>query len=175
MTWTPVTPEMVAFAEHMVLWIRTAREAGYGGGFGMQEREWLPTASDVSKSALLERIRSGKKPLPYPPPVGYACPWYAVVEDPGPHYVGGTGNWAPQFYVEGTQWMEPDDVIILQNRYKIVERTSETDMVVRDDHHNNTPYRFRLWFDPDWKHPTAMRERPPGGWFLQNMEFAGRP
>ena len=39
------------------------------------------------KSRLFWRIRSGKKPLALPPPTAYSCPWYELLEVPGPHDV----------------------------------------------------------------------------------------
>jgi hypothetical protein len=35
---------------------------------------------DVLKSALLQRIRSGRRPLPFPPPTRQGMPWHEVVE-----------------------------------------------------------------------------------------------
>lgn len=41
----------------------------------------------ASRSALFGRLLDGKPALPHPPPSSYACPWYAVIEEPGPHQV----------------------------------------------------------------------------------------
>lgn len=157
MTWTPITDAEMAMARHVVTWIRTAREAGYGS-------DWLPDEADMSKSALLERLRSGKDPLPEPPPLGMSCPWYALVEDPGPHYVfdvwrGGEGLIIPA-----------DLIVVLQTPFKIVEECGEKDFIVRDAGHD-TSYRFHLWFDPQWKAPERSVPRILGGWFIRNVVF----
>ena len=39
------------------------------------------------KSALFARLLEGKPALPYAPPLSYAYPWYAIVEESGPHKV----------------------------------------------------------------------------------------
>ena len=41
----------------------------------------------ASRSALFARLLEGKPALPHPPPTRYAHPWYAVIEEPGPHQV----------------------------------------------------------------------------------------
>jgi hypothetical protein len=45
----------------------------------------LPHYPDWLKSRLFWRIRSGKEPLPFPPPTAYSCPWYEVIEVPEAH------------------------------------------------------------------------------------------
>lgn len=152
MTWTPITREQQEFAEQIVLWIRTAKAAGYPA----LQPDWLPSRSDLSKSALFERIRSGKAPLPEPPPVAHSCPWYAVVEDPNPHFVGSV-SWAPAF-LHGR-----NEVVFFQKRWKIVCRCGESWIVA--DGHRATRWRFRLFFDRNWRHP-SQPESADGGWFL---------
>ena len=142
------------FGRHVVRWIEVARTK-YGA-------DWLPSDADMSKSALLERLRSGLEPLPEPPPVGMACPWYAVVEDAGPHYVFDV--W---FGNENDQFFKADDAVILQHGYKIVERRGDKDFIIKD--RSDTSYRFRLWHDAEWKHPSG---RIVGGWFMQNTAFS---
>lgn len=193
MTWKSITPELVTactsmveafshaprelwgdhivlgygdLADMLILWIDTVREAQKDHAF--YGPEWLPTVSDFYKSALFERIRSGKAPLPEPPPIGLACPWYAVVEDPGPHYVIDIACRVP-----GDAGLGANDIVLLQNGYTIVEVRGDQDYVVRDTY-PETSYRFRLWYDPEyirrgWCAPGY--EMPKGGWMLQNMEF----
>jgi len=179
MTWTPLSEADLHMAHGVTLWIETARKAGYGGP------DWLPSRADFVKSALFERIRSGKAPLPYPPPVGFACPWYALVEDVGPHPVGEAhtpfvpvfGQALPEDGEDAApreSWdLQPGEVTVLMNRYRIVETRGEQDFMVVDAHHvPQTPYRFRLWLDREWRHPSRPEGYPRGGWFIQNMEFA---
>ena len=47
-----------------------------------------------ASSALLSRLRAGLQPLIVPPPLREGHPWYAVVEEAGPHEVrAGFGMW----------------------------------------------------------------------------------
>lgn len=175
MTWTPITKEQVEFGQQIVLWITTARDAGYTP-YG-DVREWYPTGSDFSKSALLERIMSGKEPLKYPPPRGLACPWYAVVEDPGPHYVmDSVSQKLPDFMAE--EFKKRGDtngyLIVLQSLYIIEQKRGEQDFIVRDGGRQvDTGYRFRVWFDPEWRHPSGWKPGE-GGWFIQNIDFTDK-
>jgi hypothetical protein len=152
MTWTPITQPEMDMARHMVTWIRTVRKAG-----GVYGADWLPSDADMCKSALLERLRAGKEPLEEAPPLGYSCPWYAVVEDPGPHYVFDA--------FEG----QNNEVVVLQTTYEIVERRGDQDFIIRDKW-KGTSYRFRLWHDATWEHPS--KRLAPGGWFMQNIALA---
>lgn len=56
----------------VVTWIRTMSAAGHHG-------QW-PSAADIDHSALLARIRAGKRPLDEPPPKSFSYPWYALME-----------------------------------------------------------------------------------------------
>jgi hypothetical protein len=155
-------------------WIETARNANPNGQAGMYGPDWFPSGVDCYKSALFERIRSGLKPLPEPPPIGLACPWYAVVEDPGPHFVYDVKE-AGQF----GQWFEEHatrnkiDIFVLNNGYRVTEKRAAKDLIVQDAR-NNTSYRFHLWYDPEFTWPGRVREGyslPVGGWLMQNVEF----
>jgi hypothetical protein len=154
-TWSPITQAEMTMARHVVTWISTVRAAG-----GVYGADWLPSDADMSKSALLERLRSGKEPLAEAPPLGYSCPWYAVVEDPGPHYV--FDAWRGQ----------NNEMVVLQSAYEIVEERSGYDMIVRDKW-KNTSYRFHLWYDAEWEHPSKRLAK--GGWFMQNVALATSP
>jgi hypothetical protein len=156
MTWTPITDAEMTMARNVVTYIRTAKAIGYGGP------DWLPSDADLSKSALLERLRSGKEPLAEPPPLGMSCPWYAVVEDKGPHYVFDV--WRGGMGFTGT-----DQIVALQHIYKIVVELGQKSFIVRDDRTPETSYRFRLWYDPEWTHPS--HQRGVGAWFMQNVAF----
>lgn len=180
MTWNSTTEEEIKTAQRVVLWIKTARESGYGA------EDWLPTYSDILKSALFERLRNGKEPLPFPPPRAMSCPWYAVVEDVGPHYIGNNDNYGPVSYGGGmtgekidlNDMVVGDKVIIYQGIWKIEEKLGYRLFVISDDHHKiQTPYRFYLWYDPDWVLPNLNSDNPEviarytGGWFLRNVDF----
>ena len=161
MTWKPVTPDQRELFEQVMLWIRTVRETGAKYGLMQYGSDWLPSSADFDKSALLERIRSGHKPLDEPPPVAYSCPWYAVVEDRGPHYIFDVTTSA--------NYLAPDEIAVAQNRFKIYERNSDTDFIVGDI--RGTSYRFHLWYDADWE-PRSIAQIPrKGGWFIQDVIY----
>lgn len=37
------------------------------------------------QSALFARLLAGREPLSFPPPTSFSYPWYALIEEPGPH------------------------------------------------------------------------------------------
>ena len=65
-------------------WLKTLWNVGYmgAGHFPAAPRSEFPVVEieDVLKSALLQRIRSGRRPLPFPPPTRQGMPWHEVVE-----------------------------------------------------------------------------------------------
>ncbi|GEO42036.1 hypothetical protein SAE02_61840 [Skermanella aerolata] len=149
----------------MLRWLRIRRT--WGGG----RVPLLPNEADLRKSALFERLRNALEPLDYPPPLGLDCPWYALVEDPGPHRAD---SWEIDFGdAPGKHfWAGPGDVCFFKNIYEILERTPEesatpknpTDQVfiVRSKgllRGRQSPYRFRLWFEA--KEDIRRRPNPP--------------
>jgi hypothetical protein len=165
MTWKPITAEERETIRQVLLWIRTVRDTGIKYGLVQYPSDWLPSDIDCAKSALLERIRNGLTPMDEPPPVAYSCPWYALVEDEGPHYIFDVHQ-SGQFLAQG-------QIAVAQNVFMIYERKSDTDLIVGDS--RGTSYRFRLWYDPDWYNRGStlpIENRPRGGWFLQNLAFA---
>jgi hypothetical protein len=161
MTWKPVSQDERELFKQIMLWIRTVRETGKKYGLIYYGSDWLPSDADFDKSALFERIRSGLAPMDEPPPVGYSCPWYALVEDAGPHYIFDVSTDA--------NFLEPDEILAAQNRFKIYERRGETDLIVGDI--RGTSYRFRLWYDADWVPRSIAQDPKRGGWFMQNLTF----
>lgn len=65
-------------------WLQTLWNVGYmgAGRFPAAPRSAFPAVDveDVLKSALLARIRKGRRPLPFPPPTRQGVPWHDVVE-----------------------------------------------------------------------------------------------
>lgn len=65
-------------------WLRTLWEVGYMGSEALPAppRTDFPeiNVEDIVKSALLARIRHGKRPLPFPPPTRHGMPWHEIVE-----------------------------------------------------------------------------------------------
>lgn len=65
-------------------WLKTLWNVGYmgAGRFPAAPRTEFPQVEveDVLKSALLQRIRNGHRPLPFPPPTRQGMPWHEVVE-----------------------------------------------------------------------------------------------
>ena len=54
---------------------------GLAASFGASHQPGHP------KSALFARLLSGKAPLVHPPPRAFSYPWYALIEESGPHNV----------------------------------------------------------------------------------------
>lgn len=111
-------------------WVSTVRNAkGY-------DTKWLPSEIDCLKSRLFWRIRSGKDPLKDAPPTCFSCPWYEVIEIPGPH---STIDPIRIFDDEGKKY-----VSVAQCRYELIESAS------MDGQDNAAtigfgPYRFKAW------------------------------
>lgn len=65
-------------------WLQTLWNVGYmgAGQFPAAPRSEFPRVDveDVIKSALLARIRLGRRPLPFPPPTRQGTPWHELVE-----------------------------------------------------------------------------------------------
>lgn len=65
-------------------WLQTLWNVGYmgAGHFPAAPRSDFPhvDVEDVLKSALLARIRHGRRPLPFPPPTRQGTPWHELVE-----------------------------------------------------------------------------------------------
>ena len=171
MTWKQITQDEMELCTKMAWWIRVVRETG-GQFYG---KDWLPSQADIGKSALFERIRSGREPLEFPPPLGYSCPWYGVVEDPGPHMVGNRIFEHVQFGIAGNEYFPENSVSILQNLYEIVKRLAKEAYLIKDLRHD-TPYRWKLWYDPEYDmsrfdNVAQKKPFPPGAWFMQNVDF----
>lgn len=169
MTWRSATEEETEGFRQVLLWIKTVRETGAKYGNAYYGSDWLPSEADFEKSALLERIRSGKLPMDEPPPVGYSCPWYALVEDKGPHYIFDVTFEA--------NWLSENECSVAQNRFTIYHTLGKKEFIVGDA--KGTSYRFRLWYDEEYQHPAYRsnppREAPKGGWFMRNMDFEPKP
>lgn len=65
-------------------WLKTLWEVGYMGcgHLPATPRTNFPQVEveDVLNSALLARIRAGRRPLPFPPPTRQGVPWHEIVE-----------------------------------------------------------------------------------------------
>ena len=71
---------------NMVRWIEITRRERYAMYKQEDQLTWLPHNIDMLKSRLFWRLRSGKDPLPYPPPTAFSCPWYELIEDDRAHW-----------------------------------------------------------------------------------------
>jgi len=154
MSWKPLSKDDLKLSSILLKYIRTVRETNLRTHSLLYNEMWLPSEVDIIKSALFERLRSGLEPLSEPPPLGYSCPWYALIEDAGPHYIFDC-------------YFNDDKINILQNMYEIVEKTE--DFYIVKDASKNTSYRFKVFYDKEWEHPTA-KILGSGGWFITLME-----
>ncbi len=109
---------------NMVTWIRTVRRTQkYGEG----KYPWFPSWIDMKKSSLFWRLRSGKNPLPSPPPTSFSYPWYDVIENANPHWVDG-------MYVQHV-----DETLFTSYAYI-----------------NQTPYIVKKWVDAEETIPSVV-------------------
>lgn len=85
-------------------WLKTLWGVGYmgAGRFPTAPRSEFPSVEveDVLKSALLQRIRSGRRPLPFPPPTRNGMPWHELVES------------AEEFLVEASLIRDEDQSVV---------------------------------------------------------------
>jgi hypothetical protein len=91
-------------------------------------RPFVPSEADILKSRLFWRLRSGKEPLPTPPPTAYSCPWYELVEEPD------RPPWAHEVYVND------DAVYVAQCHYRLAARLSDGRLLVEYG-----PFLFMAW------------------------------
>lgn len=137
-----ITERDAALLGAMVKWIATARAAGRRDYQG-----WLPSHPDIIKSRLFWRIRSGKEPLPEPPPTCFSCPWYEVVEVLEPHDIFDVHPY-PKDWSNGKNL-----VSVGQCPYEVIQELEDKSRIVGFGR-----WRFRLWRDVEkWKaaHPQS--------------------
>lgn len=149
-----------------------------------------PTRAEIRESALLQRLRRGYEPLPYPPPVRRLRPWYALVEEAKPHFIshlasheiaGQHGPWeAATIRFERARGITPglvrlgDEVVrILGWYYRVEEKMNAETYVVRDAVYD-TPYRFRLWLEDETMLGRQATGRHASGWFMQTGALENR-
>ncbi len=80
-----VDKKLVAAA---AMWGRVAEREGYSElGVSVNNEAYFGTGPDiVEKSALFQRLLSGKEPLLYRPPTSHSYPWYEVIEGLQPEH-----------------------------------------------------------------------------------------
>ena len=112
---------------NLIKWIHIARDARSSMTLGMPN--WIPGHVDLLKSRLFWRLRSGKDPLPYPPPTAYSCPWYELIDEADrPH-------WAYECHVhkpgEPGFWGKIEHPVanIAQCRYEVLEWADEENSI----------------------------------------------
>lgn len=174
-----LTKRDYAHCEAMVLWIGTVRAARKDSSW--YGPSWLPGGVDIQKSRLFWRIRSGKKPLPEPPPTCFSCPWYELVESAGPH------SCLEIWFTDETAWAKdmPGEVVICQcGGYKVIERKSEDEAIVQFG-----SIQYRIWrnieaallltrwradAEPALKSRIEEKERAnrSRGWYIERLPHA---
>lgn len=124
--------------------------------YATENPDWAPLdldqlvqlRADIDHSALLQRLLSGKEPLPHPPPLSYSYPDYELVE---------TGRGIPHEVWEAES--HPGYLFIDQDRWIIKERGHEKWWV---EHPSNPEV---VWF-------VALRETLSDGhktWILERL------
>lgn len=128
-----------------------------------------PSHADFSKSRLFWRLRTGQRPLPEPPPTAFSCPWYEVVEIPGPHDC---------FEV----WFDGDKAIINQCGYEITHLSAPLHKQGAVNRVKFGSIEYALWrdvekriskmiFDPGDNEPLkkSLREQESFGWYIEKI------
>ena len=146
------------------VWIRTAHKAAPD----RYPKGWEPSYIDCLKSRLFWRIRSGKTPLPHPPPCAYSCPWYELIEEDRPHWC-----WEEFRTYEPGYFKNPKPLVsIAQSLYELVEKQEGGLML------SYGPYHFKAWRGQA-ECPAMIDgkviEVPRDGWYIQylkNVEIA---
>ena len=143
--------------QSLITWVQTVRASG-GLGYGP---DWLPNRVDIAKSRLFWRIRSGKEPLPEPPPRAFSCPWYELVEEPErPHWVS-------------ELWTDGEICSIAQCRYDVEKWSDDRQPEIV----KFGSYRFKVWEGDSYDSP-SLGKMAPHGWWIQRLvgdEQAGNP
>ncbi|MEQ1558942.1 MAG: amino acid permease [Methyloglobulus sp.] len=125
----------------MTKWIQTARQTRYYKG------SWLPSDIDIAKSRLFWRLRSGKEPLPSPPPTAYSCPWYELIDEKRPHWAYDVHQSVGHMYFAQCQY----------------------DVIERDDTGLPSCVRFGQWLFECWQGIDPYQGTHEGWWLrVQN-------
>lgn len=144
-------------------WVKTVRESGY-----TQYTDWTPSHIDMLKSRLFWRIRSGKEPLSSPPPTCYSCPWYELIEVPGPHDV-----WEVIRVYSTDEGYNKPTAYVAQSAYNVIEQ--DPDFLILE----KNGYKFKAWngmiptksLAKDFEgKSTCVDTQHPGSW----IEYIGR-
>jgi hypothetical protein len=114
-------------------WIQVGRSTGYFN-YGMEhrpDRDRFPNDADIHHSALLSRLRSGKDPLPKPPPHAFSSPWYSVMEEDGPHDCE-VGEIMPvEPWMDASSDSDKPRIAINQDLWIVEKQVSDDELLVR--------------------------------------------
>lgn len=119
--------------------------------------------SEVDHSGLLQRLVTGGRALPTPPPLSLGYPWYELVDK---------GSAAPYEVLVGDKSINTTfgyrAIVINQHPWKIVDQAGEQDFSVTYDGKST----YRLWMaNPNATNDSSIN-RP---WMLQKMEPTTNP
>lgn len=154
-----LTERDVQLCEAISLWMRTARKHGREGYY---DQNWYPSYPDITKSRLFWRIRTGKAPLPEPPPTAFSCPWYEVVEEcERPHHC------IEAFIDIDDEGVEKGYVSVNQCTYNLVEKVSDLEAIVQFG-----TIRYRLWKED--QAGKAEGKTQEESWFIQRIMVEGK-
>lgn len=151
-----LTKDNFQLVKYVIKWIETVRKSkDYSD-------DWLPNEIDAMKSRLFWRIRTGKDPLPEPPPRAYSCPWYEVIEQDRPHWANDLHDlksFREAFHLK----QEPDKLSICQCLYDIVEFDEKQRGIVKFGN-----YEFDIWKESRMViNSDQTHEQEFNGWWIQ--------
>jgi hypothetical protein len=171
----------IQLLQHYQKWLETAKATGLS-----HYQNWTPSYVDMLKSRLFWRIRSGKDPLPEAPPTAYSCPWYELIEVPGPHDI-----WEEIRVYGPNQGFPKKFCSVAQCSYQVIEDHAPAGQCIPCGGSNPEPcasvyltlkyncYLFKAWngmvptrkviTDPVSGEQKAVDSERPGGW----IEYIG--
>lgn len=147
----PEGSDRLKLAQTVITWLTCIRMA--------KGPDALPD-EPYENSALLRRLLSGKEPLSYAPPTSFSQPWYAIVEDRGPHRCQTSGHISqPPAEDEDRR----KTVLINECRWRVVESRGPSELVVQ---WMTTNLVCRLW-----RNPTKADD--PFPWLMERIYVPG--
>lgn len=157
---------------NMITWIRTVRKTQkYGEG----RWPWFPSRIDMWKSSFFWRLRSGKAPLPSPPPTSFSYPWYDVVENLNAHWIDSI-HIMPKNELVGPDYMSQSYACINQDLYVIKKWVDAEETIPSVVEHGQ--YLFHVFRGTyETKQVTSMGVAPIilHGWYIQRLVQDEKP
>lgn len=145
------TPQHID-AYQAVLAYEAQRSGLTNGAPEVEQAFYNRTGGSPGKSALLQRLAQGLRPLFAPPPLAYSFPWYEVIEGQGPWEVVLEGSTVDELLADAksqSEWMGVADpsVLISQHFWRVVEKIDDTNVDLSLKSWSERGFLWRLSLD----------------------------